>query len=398
MKISQKPRRRSHRKIDVKLSTATMHAWQSACLEHARLRGVPAELPPQTKLEKLLVQEQNNLLQLWEAFTTQRADLQRYLADPKKQASVYLLGFHLANQARIQGILRRWMQRLGPNAKQLLTSSPQKIFDLGCGTAAMSLGWLETMKRLPEATTTLQNLTLIDSRGAFLDVARSLLTHYNPEITAQTLKLDLQVLQTQRLLTDQDNSGSLQIGLLGYVWNELHRSKKAQQRIDELVHTMADKRSILVFLEPANQQLARQSMELRDQLVGLGYVPQYPCVAATPCPMLQRNRDWCYSELQWQQPGIAKKLDKILKTERQTLSTSGYVFISRSLIEQFGSASAKQDHQPNQVVVGRPVTKQGKGTKQFNYLLCDGHSIESKSTQPTDIFRLRGESYFSSSR
>ncbi len=394
MKAAKTSKSRHPRRNDVKLSSQSQTAWQKACLSHGRLRGMAADLPPQTKLERLLVQEQNNLTQLWEAFTTQRNDVQRYLLDPKKQASVYLLGFHLANLARAQGILGRWLSRQPLAVCQAIASMPQRLIDLGCGTAAVSQAWLESIKRYEPSSGIEKQLTLIDSRGAFLDAAKSVLQFAETDLEISSIKCKLEDLQGKRLLKPlEEPSDPLHIVMLGYVWNELQRSPKAMRQVQEILSSLSTSKSIFIFLEPANQQLSRESMLFRDQLLTHGFAVQYPCVTSSPCPMLNRQRDWCYSELSWKQPVLAKKIDQLLGTDRSQLSSSGYVFVSQKLQEFLAKVDASRERMPASVVVGRPADRTSRGRQRFSYIVCDGQKIEKEPYKAGADVILRGASF-----
>ena len=144
--------------------------------------------------------------------------------------------------------------------------------------------------------------------------------------------------------------------------------------------------TLVLLLEPASQSFARSAMELRDEMVKMGYLPLYPCLAPTPCPMLNLSRDWCYSEATWQQPKIMQTLDKSLGISRQHLSGTLMAFASKDLAKSWRAEKTAA------VIVGRPERiaphllkvkdrPKEKPATTFEYLICTGSDL--KKVAPT---------------
>ncbi|MES2744467.1 MAG: hypothetical protein V4655_03525, partial [Bdellovibrionota bacterium] len=86
----------------------------------------------------VMAEHREDIIRLWETFTTDRAEVSRYLMDPKRESLVYLIGFHLANQARLASVLDRTEFR-HKLLSQLSGAEAVHLMDLGCGSGALSL-------------------------------------------------------------------------------------------------------------------------------------------------------------------------------------------------------------------------------------------------------------------
>lgn len=313
----------------------------------------------------VLGEHREDIIRLWEAFTTDRAEVSRYLMDPKRESLVYLLGFHLANQARLASVLDRAEYR-HKLLSQLSAADGIHLMDLGCGSGALSLLTAQELWSYREK----MDITweLVDKSQAFLELASlgvELLAGKEAKPVLRRQKLD-------EYLSREVANGAKE-GLvwyqLGYVWNEVSGQARTAQLLMRMLKAGLDKgQRVITILEPASEDLARQAMALRDQLTEMGYVMLYPCPHSMGCPMLAETRDWCYSEAVWDRPPLVKKVDKILKIDRQRIGVSAYVFVSPDLIEG-GHVKVSA---VGSVVVGRPVDRASKDPRltQKSYLLC----------------------------
>jgi len=328
------------------------------------------------------------LVELWEAFTLNRSEVSRYLMDPKKEALTYLLGFHLSNLARAQGMLRRVEHHNG--LFSWLRQQPRSLHieDLGCGTGALSLATLDLLfrddKKIP------CTIELVDKSRSFLDIATHGLKQMDPtaELVTRQQRLD-EYLSRESRKTD-DASESIVWHQLGYVWNEVsHSPKTAQTMLRHLAQGLKQGRRLITLVEPATQDLSRSAMKLRDELCEMGYQALYPCPHSAACPMLERTRDWCYSEWEWQQPALMTKIDRILDIDRRRLGASAYLFASPDIVMALRTFKHTDGNQS--VVVGRPLDeKAGRhNTRKFNYLLCTLDGL-TKEAEDAGAERLRG--------
>lgn len=329
-----------------------------------------------------------DLIELWEAFTLNRSEVSRYLMDPKKEALTYLLGFHLSNLARTQGMLRRTEHRLGLISWLKEQPRPLHIEDLGCGTGALSAATLDLLlrdeKKVPAT------VELVDKSRAFLDAASTGIQLMDPNAAIVTRQQKLDEYLSRESRKGEELSEAITWHQLGYVWNEVaHNPKTSQAMLRHLAQGLKQGHRLITLIEPATQDLARAAQQLRDELCAMGYQVLYPCPHSAGCPMLERTRDWCYSEWEWQQPPLMQKIDRILDIDRRRLGASAYVFASPDIVMALRMREHKDN--PSAVVVGRPLDeKAGRGnTRKFSYLLCTDEGLVK---EPVDAGpeRLRG--------
>ena len=299
------------------------------------------------------------ILEIWEIYTQHRDDLTRKLVTNKESVVAYLLGFHLTNMARASVLFERSDERHG--WKKLLKGKKVRVYDIGCGTGAMTLA-----------------LCIHDAEYFMIDGS-------NPLLQAAAMlaeEMDLKVKTTRRVIEDLDpkqfatreGEDTVHIYLFGYVWNELTRNNTARRKLITLLsnHIKRKEKCLVFIAEPALEQMARSTMELRDVLCAAGFIALYPCPHSNHCPMLDRPKDWCYSEGEWDQPPLAKWIDEQLEMTRSRHAGSLFAFSSPAM----GLTSDLA-----QIVVGRPVRDEGKERYKgfFDYLLCDEDGITKRT-------------------
>lgn len=364
----------------VTLSDAMIEAWRKTVLSLARLpRGtVRSEHTEDELLELVLRQETKTVAEIWEIFTQDRDNLSKNLLGPARQVVGYLLGFHLANAARAQMAFQRADYSHGLRAILRSLNGTVVWNDLGAGTGAVAHAAMEFLTKAGRGPEALE-ARLYDNTSTLLDAAQMLLDNSGLAKVVRTTKVPLERLEPQRFVKAPETSVT---GFsLGYVWNELKRNPIARQRV---IATLTgpltrNEPALVVVLEPAIQEISREAMALRDQLVAAGYVPLYPCPSAAACPMLERSRDWCYSEGLWLRPKSIQRLDRVLGMDRGHLSGALYMFASPALL------AGQSPLVPRPVVVGRPKAELG-----FEYLLCRGDSLEKKAPAATGTPVARG--------
>ena len=327
---------------------------------------------PETIFKAIFKNSKKTILDIWEIYTQRREDLTRKLVNNKEAVIAYLLGFHLANMARAQELYERSNALHGWRKK--LTGKKIHVYDIGCGTAAMSLA-LEL-----EA-----DYVLIDSSGPLLDVANILAKSYG--LNARTSRINIEDLDTKKF-RPTNKANTVNIYLLGYVWNELVKNAPARRKLLSLFkqHVKNNENCLIFIAEPALDFMSRPAMQLRDDLCREGFLALYPCPTSKSCPMLERPKDWCYSEGKWDQPPVAKWIDEQLDINRSKHASTLFALASPSL-------SFKSHDKP--VVVGRPIREAGKERYKgfFDYLICqDGMLHKKQPTKPKHVIS-RGQMF-----
>lgn len=329
-----------------------------------------SEHSPEAIFKAIFKNSKKTVLEIWEIYTQRREDLSRKLVNNKEAVMAYLFGFHLANMARAHELYERSDKLHGWRKK--LTGKNIRIYDIGCGTAAMSL-----------ALGIEGDYILIDSSGPLLDVANILAKAHG--IKAKTSRRNIEDLDLKQF-RPTDKKNTVNIYLLGYVWNELVRNAPARRKILSVFkqHLKNDESCLLFIAEPALDFMSRPAMTLRDELCQMGFIAMYPCPNSAPCPMLERTKDWCYSEGQWSQPPLAKWIDEQLDINRSKHASTLFALSSPAL--------AVKPHE-QAVVVGRPVRDSGKDRYKgfFDYLICENGELRKETPQRPKQVISRGQ-------
>ncbi len=85
----------------------------------------------------------------------------------------------------------------------------------------------------------------------------------------------------------------------------------------------------LVLIEPSLQDLSRNLMELRAQLIKKGFSIWAPCTHQDDCPLLTKSsRDWCHDRIHFSPPSWWSELQRFLPMKNDTLTFS-YLLASR---------------------------------------------------------------------
>jgi len=379
---------RGHIPAEIKLSTALVNAWRETLIKVSKL-------PPGTNPKdenrnalagRILATQSSDISHLWETFTTERGELIKNLLSTKRMAAAYLGGFHLANAARVQMLLDRSEKR--SNLKNVIIKHGGHLVwnDFGCGTGAIA----QTIaaKIISWKPDIAADFHLTDTTSTLLDIAELATKSSAPSFKVLKHKKAIEATSIETMIKGKDHT--LFGYSLGYVWNELKKNNRAQSHLLELFtqHITQKHDVLIVILEPANQIIARDAMSLRNELVTLGYHPVYPCPSSKKCPMLERSRDWCFSEGSWTSPLLMQNIEKNLGIDRSRFSTSAYLFASPTLS---GKILPPGKNPP--VVVGRPqkISEKGLPIRGFEMLLCDGDKLSKKPGSTGKNFLMRGQ-------
>ena len=352
----------------IKIPKDVLSSWFKTLKSNSKKpRFITKDDSDKAYLDSLIDQERRNVSQLWEAFTIERGNLPRYLQDPKKQTAAYLIGFHLPNVARAVLTLLRADRRIHFSSLMRKNYKEATIVDLGCGTGALTQAWLQFIPQNFKI-----NVSLVDTQGAFLDAAKSNVQHQRPEADVRSAKMPIEVFFDK--VNFKDSDGLLVISM-GYVWNEIQKNPKARTKALKWIESHMHLPMVFHIHEPANQLIARDAMEMRNFLCEIGFNPIYPCISNAPCPLLERSKDWCYTEGKFQSPQWMRKLDKYIGIDRQDIKTTAFMFVTKPVHDLIHQKKAALG-----LVVGRPAVKAHKKVPKnkldYYHLLCTGSSLE----------------------
>lgn len=333
------------------------------------------------QLHTLLRENKAGIQHLWNAYNLERSTISKLRTTTKSVVFSYLLGFHQSNTARILASIRRATSERGIG--DLINEfSDIQVVDLGCGTGAAAAVWAHELSNRGKKF----SVSLYDRSSAFLDASVAVLRGLVDEkVEVSAYDIPLERCRPSGL---QKSVGTRAVILnAAYVWNEIITNKAAMSAFMEIMEwgAQASNPILLHVVDSAKDKISRGAMEFRDDLVKMGWTPVYPCPSSSACPMLERKRDWCFSEFKWQQDEASKAVDELLGTDRTDLTTSAYMFVNQRMQKRF-------KYIPNAaVVVGRPViSRRGEEEVRRKYLACKPRALVDVPTgEKAD--KLRGE-------
>jgi len=207
--------------------------------------------------------------------------------------------------ARLRFFLPRDLPKLwGPLSElQRVGALPDRealrVLDLGCGLGTTSLAAALFLDAAPAARAL--HITALDRDARALSLMESLVTSVAEMITTpielQTRRVDLRNAELPR------DARGFDVILAGLVLNELTQDAptpdEALRRGRALVDGLTGRLSpdgVIIIIEPALRPQARLLQQLRDELATTPSQLHVfaPCTHDSPCPLLQRKRDWCH--------------------------------------------------------------------------------------------------------
>lgn len=357
---------KSKKKVGLKISQDGTKAWLQAVGQSGRR---PIQNPDSLAAQHAVKENSRGIRELWKTFNEERHSITSYLRHSQKEAAAYLLGFHRPNQAKMLEL----MQRSNLLGALKADNSPLKVVDMGCGTGAMSLGFIEAMEFEKDRL----SLHLIDRRRHLCQLA---------EIQALSSGLKQTQIQARyqdlRLWFKKESavSEASQIVLMGYLLNEIWQDKEVSGSLQHYLSGLLQSEipNAVVIIDSANQNLCRQLMNFRNDLCQRGWVALYPCPSGQlECPLLERGRDWCFSEMSWRQESFDSAVDKSLAVDRSNLSFSAFIFVNQAWMHKY------QAKKRISVIVGRPIVDE-----RVEYLICQKDIIQKIPVQ--GLYKKRG--------
>lgn len=139
-------------------------------------------------------------------------------------------------------------------------------------------------------------------------------------------------LQTQRWVAGEAlPAGPFDVIVVSHVLNELFDAAPdpTAERV-RFCGALAERLSpkgLLVLVEPALKRTGRALLEVRDALVRTTDLQVLaPCLTQSPCPALERPRDWCHADRPWTPPDWSLELGRKAGLGRDSLKFAYLVF------------------------------------------------------------------------
>ncbi len=220
--------------------------------------------------------------------------------------------------------------------------TPLRIVDVGAGCGAMVLGLLAA----PASNERSFDVIAIDRDAAAMRIAAAAIRAYGgSRVTIATRKEEIATCALP----------AADLVLLGTVLNEL--PAPARLAVVERAISAIGEDGAVIIIEPALRSTARALHELRDAVLARQLAHVFaPCTRAiAPCPMLERDADWCHEDRLVKLPPRTAELARITHLRDGGLKFS-YLLLRRAtapLVAPVVAATAWR-------VVGAPVAPKGK--------------------------------------
>lgn len=342
--------------------------WVKGVRKFCKATGPKGKAGDPFKVDPYLQTSKGDIQKLWGVFNQERGDIGTYLKDANRQYAAYLLGFHLPNAARSLFTWERSL-KLHPAMFKETHGKSVDIFDLGCGTAALSQS---TEWFFHQQSAQVKSIHLIDHQRKMVENSHALTIDQERvhETHVQKWGLGIEAFMSKYQPRHQSDFA---IVLLGNTINEWRTGTTGKViKWLEKMNEIYSGNVLVQVIEPAQQEHCRNVMSLRNALCESLLFSVYPCQSQGKCPMLALPKDWCFSEWLWNRPAPYKKVDQTLKVAHQKLNASAFVFASMKL--------AKDKPQNTPLVVGRPLIGKGQSKKR-SHLICDGEKLSKRNVQ-----------------
>jgi len=263
-----------------------------------------------------------------------------------------------AIDARLAFFLPRDLQKLVLPLRELAATGalPRadelRVLDLGAGLGTSSLGAAAFLLGSEHAQRV--HVEAIDVDADALAVAVAV----GRELTAAhgfALELHTAARALEHVIGERTNA-RYDLIVLGLVLNEIEGQEGAA-----VLATVCQRLApggALIVLEPALRETSRALQRTRDALASAGHAPYVfaPCLHARPCPLLERERDWCHERIQLALPKDAAELARAAGLRDEDLT-----FSYLTLRNEPGSlAELRTSDAALYRVVGGPLVTKGK--------------------------------------
>ena len=250
-----------------------------------------------------------DIMALHQGYTTGRAAFAHGQNPIHGRLSAYQLYFMPRNIYRVRSVIAElpWVDDI-PSALPDAWADRDgairtlRLLDLGCGTGAFSLAWLDWLSRRlpPPASQWRIEVTLVDQGRELISVAEGNLRGFAARaLPGVGLRIDFRADGVERFLTGESTAqpyavvgAAMLLGELGLLGPR--RTSKRAQRVSEGLRRLTRPGGCVLFVEPGTRKGYMNLMAVRERLRGLPIV--YPCPHGAPCPLWSKQvRNWCHA-------------------------------------------------------------------------------------------------------
>jgi len=227
---------------------------------------------------------------------------------------------------------------------------PRSVLDMGAGPGSVSLAFAERGA---------SSLTLVDRSAPALESARLALAGLQRQ---DSVPLDVTVIRAELESSGATPPGLFDLVVFGHSLNEIGTGPERLERRLALVRRAAaslEPDGCILIIEPATLAASRDTLQLRDALVALGWYVRAPCTWCGACPALQAGpTHTCHDESTWDMPAHVGQLALQLGLDRELIKMTWVLVSPPSAVSEKSGAYR---------VVSAPMLNKGG---RVRYLLC----------------------------
>lgn len=221
------------------------------------------------------------------AFTTDRANIQKYLSDPRL-VSAYTAFYLTTNLPKLAAVLS-W---LTPEFRQAL--SELELIDVGAGPGTFTLAWRE----LTGGTS-----VMLETSTLMRQQAEKLLQGVHGEKARFGLR---------------ELSGKPRLLLFGHSLNEMGVEAG-------LAYVKEAAPAHVWLIEPGTKEVFALALEFRRRMIREGWHVRYPCLGMGECPMANTG-DWCHQYVEVRHDPEVERLTQLAQRDRRHLPLTVMMF------------------------------------------------------------------------
>lgn len=237
---------------------------------------------------------------------------------------------------------------------------PRSVLDMGAGPGSVSLALAERGAR---------SLTLVDHSAAALESARVALSRLQ---RPDSVPLSVAVIRADLESNAALPPGPFDLVVFGHSLNEIGTGPNRLEKRLALVRRAAASLETgggILIIEPATLTASRDTLQLRDRLVALGWQVRAPCTWSGACPALQAGpTHTCHDESTWDMPAHVGRLALQLGLDRELIKMTWVLAVPVLTVPVLAvPPPATSERSDSYRVVSAPMLNKGG---RVRYLLC----------------------------
>lgn len=278
-----------------------------------------------------------------------------YLRDAA-MASAYGTYYLCANLPKVWPLLDKAAHRGLISPERAL-----KVLELGAGpgTGSVALMFWALERGWPAPT-----IHLTDVQPQALARARRLWKALGwPPASLSTAVVDV-----RQAISGQMELRSFDLVLSCNMFNEVPEGRDGWMAAE--IATMLKPTGLWLSIEPAERQISRRALRLRDAAVAGRWQVVMPCTHLGKCPALEAEGDWCHGEWNFERPAFMVEVDRRVGTRREVLKATWWAALPPRAMDH--PRAPRPMVPPEGLSMARIVSERFDEKGRTAVVVCDG--------------------------